>query len=50
MVRKQDPKKKKLRLKQQEVQEPEVRLKVRKPQPKDNKYKNNKKYWLEEEA
>lgn len=52
MERKQDLKKKKQRLKKQQDfqgQEPEVRLKLRKPQQKTNKYKNNKQYWLAEE-
>lgn len=50
-IRKQDQKKKKQWLKNQDHPvETEMRPpKVRKPQPKDRKYKHNKQYWLEEE-
>ncbi len=47
MIHKQDPKKKKQGVKKKVYQEEDVRLKVRKPQPKE-KYKH-KNHWMEEE-
>lgn len=50
VIKKQELKKKKQRQKNQDIpSDQDLRLKVRKPQHKERKYKNNKQFWLEEE-